>query len=233
MTRIAPEPLVSSPPSPRWESDIALSVFLVLLALTTVMSAPLRAVGAGGVLTVLELLLLTAGMTAIAAERSLAVGAGIAALASGAAALAGDEHRPLLFSARIVFSALVAAALLRRVFRPGRITVHRILGAVSVYTLLAVLWGTAYQLVETLQPGAIRGGAGPASLDDAMWFSFITITTTGYGDILPVSDLARSLSALESVVGVLYPPVLISRLVSLAQGPSAAGEKDPRAPGCD
>jgi voltage-gated potassium channel Kch len=51
-----------------------------------------------------------------------------------------------------------------------------------------------------------------------MWLSFITITTTGYGDVLPASPLARSLAALEAMVGVLFPAIFISRLVSLVQG---------------
>jgi hypothetical protein len=66
-----------------------------------------------------------------------------------------------------------------------------------------------------LRPEAIVGRAGLASLDEAMWLSFITITTTGYGDVQPASALARSLAVLKAMVGVLYP---IARLVSLVQG---------------
>ena len=51
-----------------------------------------------------------------------------------------------------------------------------------------------------------------------MWLSFITLTTTGYGDVLPRSEMARSLAVIEAIVGVLYPAILISRLVSLVQG---------------
>jgi hypothetical protein len=98
------------------------------------------------------------------------------------------------------------------------VSVHRVLGAVAVYVLLATAWGTAFQALEVLRPGAFRGAAGPVTHDEAMWLSFITITTTGYGDVLPTSSLARSLAALEALVGVLFPAILISRLVSLVDG---------------
>jgi hypothetical protein len=138
------------------------------------------------------------------------------------------ESGPLVLGARVLFHALVCAALLARVFRPGRVTVHRLLGAVAVYVLLAVTWGTAYQLLLALRPEAIRGVAGPASLDEAMWLSFVTITTTGYGDVVPVAALPRSLAALEAMVGVLYPAILISRLVSLVQPPGGAASTSDR-----
>jgi hypothetical protein len=187
------------------------------------MGWPLRDAGAGGLLLLLRVLTLLAGVAAIAPARGYAVAAALASLVVGYAQLVDDDRGPILHGARLVFFALVCAALVARVFRPGRVTVHRLLGAVCVYVLLAVVWGSAYQLLVELRPEAIRSGAAPASFDEAMWLSFITITTTGYGDILPSSSLARSLAALEAIVGVLYPATLISRLVSLAQGPTAPG----------
>jgi hypothetical protein len=215
------EHLPTAPPSlarRRGESDVTLSVFLVLLVASTVMAWPLRDAGLGWAVTALRLVTILVGVAAIASDRSYAVGAALTAVAVGYGHLASDERGPLLLAARLAFFAFVAAALLVRVFRRGRVTVHRLFGAVAVYVLLAVAWGTAYDLLLVLRPDAIRGASGPASLDEAMWLSFITLTTTGYGDILPASPLARSLAALEAMVGVLYPAILISRLVSLVQG---------------
>jgi Ion channel len=209
-------------------SDVTLSVFLVLLLATTLMAGPLREVGAAWLLTALRLLALVAGVAAVVPERGFAVAAAIAALGAACAHVVSDERGPVLLGARVVFFAVVAAALLVRVFRPGRVSVHRLLGAVAVYVLLAVAWGTAYQLVVALRPDAIRGASGLPSLDEAMWLSFITITTTGYGDVLPVAALPRSLAALEAMVGVLYPAILISRLVSLVQPAGGAGAGDGR-----
>jgi Ion channel len=226
-----PEKQVPAPASQRLigrESEVTLSVFLVLLLATTVMAWPLREAGAAWLVAALKLVTLLVGVAAIAPDRVYAIGAALAGVVVAYGQLVSGERGPLLLASRLVFFSVVGAALLARVFGPGRVTVHRILGAVSVYVLLAVVWGTAYQLLAVLGPEAIHGGAGPASLDEAMWLSFITLTTTGYGDILPKSALARSLAALEAMVGVLYPAVLISRLVSLVQGPSRAGETPPR-----
>jgi hypothetical protein len=203
------------------ESDVTLSVFLVLLLATTVMGWPLRDAGAGGILVALRLLTAIAGVLAIAPERAPAVAAGVVALAVAYGQLAGDERSLGLLAARLVMFGVIGAALLRRVFRPGRITVHRLLGAVSLYVLLAAVFGTAFQLALVHRPDAFRAGSEPAALDEVMWLSFVTLTTTGYGDVLPASSLARSLAALEALVGVLFPAILISRLVSLVQGPGA------------
>jgi ion channel len=219
----------SPPRSPRplglHESDATLSVFLVLLLASTVMGWPLRDAGADGVLVVLRLLTLAAGVLAIARDRVHALVAALAGLAVGYGQLATGDRGPLLLAARAAFFSIVCAALLARVFRPGRVSVHRLLGAVAVYVLIAVVWGTAYQLLVVLRPDAIRTAAGPASVDEAMWMSFVTFTTTGYGDVLPASALARSLAALEAIVGVLYPAILISRLVSLVQPPAAPDDR--------
>ena len=218
----APEPQLGPIAArPLLESDAALSVFLVLLLATTVLGWPLRDAGADGVLVALRVVTAVMAVLAVAPNRAHALLAGVAALAVVYGQVFAHERSPAQLGARLALFGVVAASLLLRVFSPGRVTIHRLLGAVSLYVLLAVIWGTGYQLVIVLRPDAIRGSTGPASLDDAMWLSFITITTTGYGDVLPSSALARSLSALEALVGVLYPAILISRLVSLVQSPAS------------
>jgi hypothetical protein len=226
-----PEPHLASLPGPRRrrESDVTLSVFLVLLLATTVMAWPLREAGADRLHAALRGLTLLAGVVAVAPARPFALAAALAAVAVGYGELVHEGFQVLELGARLAFYVVVCAALLGRVFRPGHVTVHRLLGGVGVYVLLAVAWGTAYQLATVLRPDAIQGRAGPATLDEAMWLSFITITTTGYGDVLPSSPLARSLAALEALAGVLFPAILISRLVSLLRTPPQAGRPDAEA----
>ncbi len=218
-----PEPhLADAPPRRlRPESDAALSVFFVLLLASTLLAWPLRDTGAEPAVVVLRLLTVGVGVVVLLPDRGFAIAAAFAGAGVVAGELTSGDRGALELLSRIAFHAVICGALLGRAFRPGRVTFHRILGAVSAYVLLAVAWGTAYQLVLVLRPGAIQAGSGPASLDDAMWLSFVTITTTGYGDVLPVAKVARSLAALEALVGVLYPAVLIARLVSLVQAPPA------------
>lgn len=91
-----------------------------------------------------------------------------------------------------------------------------ICGAISVYLLIAILWSSVYRTVEFFLPGSFTGiSQGGMQAVEAIYFSFVTLTTLGYGDILPVTRLARIFTSIEAVTGVLYIAVLISRLVSL------------------
>jgi hypothetical protein len=114
----------------------------------------------------------------------------------------------------LLFLGFFAVLLLRQVLRAGSITWHRVEGAVAVYLLMGLLWAFAYDIVELLQPGSFglkTQGSGGA-LPELGYFSFTTLTTLGFGDILPVSPLARSLAVLEGLVGQLFPVILIARL---------------------
>lgn len=96
------------------------------------------------------------------------------------------------------------------------ITVNRIVGAICVYLLLGVIWAMTYTMVELVLPGSF---AGFSPMDDFGWdsewlyFSFVTMTTLGYGDILPVSATARGIAYMQAVVGQFYIAVLVAGLV--------------------
>ena len=106
------------------------------------------------------------------------------------------------------------------VFGKGRITTDRTAGAISVYLLLGLLWSMAYGLISAADPDAFSG-LEPFSLDqpgaqqDFIYFSFVTLTTLGYGDMSPVSQLAKTLAWAEAIFGQLFLAVTIARLVSL------------------
>ena len=98
-------------------------------------------------------------------------------------------------------------------------THHRIQGAIVLYLIIALAFAALYKIMITLIPGAISllpGGndhlaVGPRLL----YFSLVTLTSTGYGDIVPLHPLARSLANLEAVIGQLFPATLLARIVTL------------------
>ena len=106
----------------------------------------------------------------------------------------------------------------RATFAPGRITYHRVVGAVLLYLTVAVVFASLFTFVGTLAPQAFSGMIvedSPALASRLIYFSFATLTTTGYGDVAPVDPIARSLCNLEAIFGQLYPATLLARLVTL------------------
>ena len=121
---------------------------------------------------------------------------------------------------------------LRFILRAPRVNAEVMYAGISVYLLLGLSWMIAYQLVARIGSAARvclqhRAGAGQ-SMDGftAYYFSFVTLTTVGYGDITPVSNAARALAAMEAMTGTLYVAVLISRLVALYSAHPPADKAD-------
>jgi hypothetical protein len=124
-----------------------------------------------------------------------------------------------------IFFLYTAVLIFRHVLSFGPVYADRVHAALSVYILLALAWAFIYGLIEILSPGAFSftatttGAAtqpqGAYLLADMIHLSVATLTSTGYGDIIPVAPFARSMSQVEQLVGVFYIAVLISRLVGL------------------
>jgi Ion channel len=105
------------------------------------------------------------------------------------------------------------------VYAPGRITFHRLQGAVVIYLSLATIFAAAYGLILELSPDAfvnlLAPAGDPQEVATMLYFSLTTPTTTGYGDIVAVDPFARSLANLEAVVGQFFLAITVARLVTL------------------
>ena len=122
--------------------------------------------------------------------------------------------------AQTAFYAGAALLMCQYMMRDTRATVDELFAAAATYMLMALAWATAYWSIEYLQPGAFAI-TYPALSDRKTWFEFLylsmtTLTTTGFGDIAPVSSGARAAVMLEQFVGVLYVALVISRLAGFA-----------------
>jgi hypothetical protein len=133
---------------------------------------------------------------------------------------------PVFLIAGLALVAFVVAHLLRFVLRAPSVNVEVLCASISAYLMLGLMWTMAYWLVDQLTPGgafSFNTNAGPRSINGftGFYFSFITLSTVGYGDITPVSRIARWLAALEAMTGLLYVAVLIARLVALYSSPKS------------
>jgi len=122
---------------------------------------------------------------------------------------------------KITGLAILVVMTLRQTFRPGPITIYRVMGGVAGYLLIGVTWAFGYKLLMEIRPGAIHfqsflGGIPTAEPSRLMSFSFSTLTSVSYGDSYPVDRIARSLATAEALIGQLYPAVLIARLVGMS-----------------
>lgn len=148
--------------------------------------------------------------------------------------IATGEIEPLVLAWS--FAAALHAAtiiyLLRYVFQPGVMTTDKLYGAASGYLMLGVLWAYVYALVGHFYPGsfAVQGKAEALATIDALYFSFTVLTSTGLGDIVPLTRQARAVCVIGQLTGALFLAILIARLAGVY--PPLPGMKRSRGPKC-
>jgi Ion channel len=212
----------------RWQrryGDALLTLLTCLLLLLMFVVAPLQAAGVGVVQDfgfIVMLLMMAGAMVVSGSPTPFAVM--LVALCMYAWVIVHRLHGASNVDISLVAGAwlLLAGALgwvvIRAVFGPGRVNYHRVIGAVLLYLLIALTFVALFAFVGLLIPNAFSGIAlqdSPALTSNLIYFSFVTLTSTGYGDIVPMHPVARSLCNLETVIGQLYPATVLARLVTL------------------
>jgi Ion channel len=129
---------------------------------------------------------------------------------------------PTAHATTALFTAGIIMVLLQYVLDRRPITADKVFGAVSAYVLIAVLFATLFSLLQLIQPNAFHVAApndadGRLDWSGLMYFSFTVLTSTGFGEITPVTHQARSLIVVEQVLGVMYVAFLIARLANMYQ----------------
>ena len=210
-----------------WSEERSLTVFLVLLTVEIFVIAPMQFTGLAFKLlnSVLFSLLLLVGLMTLTRKKSiravLALFVVLSVVTHWANVVFGVPGLVLIDGLFMLLCTIaLLAVVLRQVYRDGPVTTHRIMGAVAGYLLLTLIFAIAYGLTETHLPGSFQMPTIPAhavgqQLQAFYYFSVITLTTTGYGDITAVNPFARTLVMMEALTGQLYTAILIARLVSL------------------
>ena len=117
----------------------------------------------------------------------------------------------------MLFMLYMIIKFLKHFFRQTEISREVIFGVLVVYLLLGIMWAHAYSLLEGLHPNSFNLPLTLAELDSFsyVYFSYVTMTTLGYGDISPATDPARSLAMIQAITGQIYLAVLVARLVGI------------------
>jgi Ion channel len=211
-----------------------LSLLIALLALLLLYPFFANSVIAHAVWDICSSAILLLGIYAISHVRRhvvIAAVLGIIVLGTRWSGYVIDDERLLLvnYGLGVIFFAFTACLLLADVLRKGAVTADKIYGALCVYLLIGLTWGFMFLTLEGLQPGSFQFGQArlsgiekdPATL---VYFSFVTLSTVGYGDITPLSLPARSFAFMEAIIGQIYLAVLVARLVGLHIAYSMAGD---------
>lgn len=217
----------AEPEAPSHFRERSLTALVIIEAIELFFLAPLSST-AGAPLVLVGSIIITANVIAVLAivwHIRAAVAAVIIATCTELAAVVLRLTRPsqgtesLDFAAALTLLVALTVVLSLAVFGPGRVTVHRILGAIAIYLNVAAAFALAYRMIDALGPAKfsvhLAGSGVGHTVAGLVYFSFTTLTTTGFGDIVPLDPFARSLANLEAVIGQLFPATLLARLMTL------------------
>lgn len=210
-----------------WSGDLGLTLVTISLVILIFVIFPLRQDGLSGrfFFDLVMVVLMISGALVAKQSRTATV-ATVTLVIIGAGELAASRIFPIPllrhFSSlsAIIIQLLYIRIVLLVMFRQGPVTWSRIQGGICAYLLTGLAWASVFDLVEQLYPGSFHFLVAPTDMGQLtsklLYFSFTTLTTVGYGDILPVAPFARSLAMAEAIVGQLFPAILIGALVAMA-----------------
>jgi hypothetical protein len=199
----------------------AFGLVLVLVLLTYVLASVFRDSGWTAVLITLSvtataIVALTSSHARPAFVRRSMVIAAVAVLLTMVSAIAGGRLGLNLASFLVIGLLGVAmGSVLQRVVTSDSVSSKTILGAISVYTSLGLLFTWAYALIDRIEGGGFFGDTVQRQTGDFLFFSYTTLTTTGYGNLVPAGQLGRMLSGFEMMLGQIFLVTLVAGLVSL------------------
>jgi hypothetical protein len=222
-------------------------LLIALLLLLFVTEFIVDVLGVGWIDEYLLIGVILAGLFAITQNRRHVVIGLMLALPAVALRIfnAHTEELPIIVDA-VVFGSVTAFFayllwhILGDVLRGRRHIRHRIIGAIVAYLVIGLVWALVYGFIEVVEPGSFTIADNIAAWVESdpadkpfsvfIYFSFVTLTTLGYGDVTPVSDAARNLAWLEAMVGQLYLAIMIAGLVAVQISESQASRSGERPP---
>jgi hypothetical protein len=174
-------------------------------------------------------MLVLAGILSLCCERqqrlfALLVGVPSVLFSVGGHALTGETSKWVLFAGhlcQVLFLLGAAVVIVRSMFGSGALTFDSIAGAVCGYLFLGLGWAVIYSMIESFWPGSFEAGQSLISGEESTprqvltYFSFVTLTTVGYGDVLPVTPVTRTCAWIEAIMGQFYLAVIVAGLVSM------------------
>jgi len=178
-----------------------------------------------------------AAMLAVGRRRAFLVTALIIGVPTFIAALQGQVGQPVFpvpwrYVIGLVFYAFVCWMILRHIARTDEITADIVFCALSLYMLIGISFSNAYLIVEHVEPGSFyvseaQNPTGYFGSGDLLYFSYVTLTTLGYGDVTPIRSTARSLAVVEAILGVMFMAVVIGRVVGIYSSKHKSRQYDP------
>ena len=204
-------------PNARRFSSVHLLIALALLFLTSPFIQDLRY--AKAIEGVLVMAVLLSALFAVAGRGSILIGSILAAVAIIARWI--EFFNPSMFPISLLpasaFVIFVISRLLRHVLSAEDVNHETLCACISGFLMIGLLWTIAFTAIGKLDPHAFSFSVPGESMDgfDAFYFSYITLSTIGYGDIAPISRVARMLCVMEAITGMFYVAILVARLVSI------------------
>jgi hypothetical protein len=207
----------------------AYGLVLLLVMATVVFASLLPGTGWGAVLTVVacNMTALVALTTSRAPMARVKRAIGVLAVTSGLAALSAvlgiDSLLALAYCGAVLLLAVAMATVLVSVVTVQHVDSRTLLGAVSVYTSMGVLFTFAFKAIDRFQPGPFFGSETAEQTGDFVFFSYTTLTTTGYGNLVPAEQPGKLFALLEMLTGQIFLVTLVAGLVTLWRPPRRLG----------